>query len=221
MDVAELDSSYWAPRRCLREPLPELFKAAFLLEEAVNAHLNGFYDTVKQRLNDTNTKSIREFSGSLWHSAKKYPEQVHYLRRRQVHDLPPRKDRAKDRHPSADMKRSILQRDGYVCRYCGVPTIPVEVRRKLHSLYPDELPWPRVDAIQHAAFQALWLQFDHVIPHSYGGCNDIENIVVSCGICNFGKGGFHIEELGLIDPRTVHPRSSCWNGLTQLLDGIR
>ena len=33
--------SHLAPRRCLKEPIPEIFEAASLLSEAVDAHLAG------------------------------------------------------------------------------------------------------------------------------------------------------------------------------------
>ncbi|MGC1261570.1 MAG: HNH endonuclease [Jannaschia helgolandensis] len=221
MELDPNGADYWAPRRCLREPIPELFQAAFLLEEAVNAHLAGDRAHAQERLIATNTAEIRAYVGSLWHSRKKYPQQVHYFRLRNVATLPERKPKSPDRSPTAAQKREVVTRDGYVCRYCGIPTIPVEVRDALRMAYPDELPWPRIDAIQHSAFQALWLQYDHVIPHSYGGDNDVQNIVVSCGGCNFGKNAFHLLELGLEDPRSRPPLRSSWNGLIQILSTSR
>lgn len=38
--MASLDS-HLAPRRCLEEPIPEIFEAASLLSDAVDAHLAG------------------------------------------------------------------------------------------------------------------------------------------------------------------------------------
>ena len=47
--------------------------------------------------------------------------------------------------------------------------------------YRDALPWGRTNTGQHAAFQCLWLQFDHVLPHSRGGPTDLDNLIITCG----------------------------------------
>src|SRR5688572_5505117 len=52
----------------------------------------------------------------------------------------------------------ILQRDGFRCRYCG-----------------------------HAAPEAR-LEVDHIVPRSWGGKNDHDNLVTACSRCNGGKG---------------------------------
>ena len=44
--------------------------------------------------------------------------------------------------------------------------------------------------------------------------NDIENIVVACGVCNFQKGNSTLEELSLTDPRDRPPiPGDEWDGL--------
>jgi hypothetical protein len=40
--------------------------------------------------------------------------------------------------------------------------------------------WGSTNASQYAGFQALWAQYDHVLPDAYGSTNDLDNQVVSC-----------------------------------------
>ncbi|GFM84817.1 hypothetical protein PSCICO_02160 [Pseudomonas cichorii] len=84
--------------------------------------------------------------------------------------------------------------------------------------YPDALPWGKTNAGQHAAFQALWAQYDHVLAHARGGDNSLENTVLTCAPCNFGKMNHTVEELNLIDPRKRDPVKSMWDGLERLLN---
>nr|WP_255527271.1 HNH endonuclease [Trichocoleus sp. FACHB-46] len=115
--------------------------------------------------------------------------------------------------PTAAQKHFLHQRDGYHCRFCGVPVIRGEVRDRLRKFYPDALPWGKTNPEQHSAFQALWLQYDHLLPHARGGNNDLENVVITCAPCNFGRGSYTLEEVGLADPRLREPVRSTWDGL--------
>ena len=63
----------------------------------------------------------------------------------------------------------------------------------------------------------MWAQYDHVTPHSNGGSNDLENLIVTCAACNYGKMGYTLEELNLLDPRNFPPIQSQWNGLERIL----
>ncbi len=70
---------------------------------------------------------------------------------------------------------------------------------------------------QHAALQCMWLQFDHILPHSRGGTNDLENIVVTCAPCNFGRMDNLLSELRLNDPRDRGFEKTHWDGLESLI----
>ena len=121
------------------------------------------------------------------------------------------------RAPTREVKSAVLARDGFRCRYCGMPVVDASIRRIAHALYPDAVPWhPTVFQQQHAAFQCLWLQYDHVLPHSHGGSSFEENIVISCHLCNFGKDRFTIRQLGISDPRLRPPEPVRWDGLERL-----
>jgi len=211
---------YWDPRRCLREPIPELFHAAFVLEEAVSALLDGDRQSAESLFHSVNSQTIRDYTESLWGSKKKFPEKVHYIRYRKVDRLSRPKEKIRDRKPGKKVVEKMIERDGYRCRYCHLPVIPAEVRKALNKDLPDAVPWGRKNVEQHAGFQALWLQIEHVTPWALGGDNSLENLVISCAGCNYGKVKYHLDELGLIDPLSHPPVRSSWNGLTHVLDAL-
>jgi 5-methylcytosine-specific restriction endonuclease McrA len=201
-------------KTCFREPIPEISDAARFLDAAVSAHMSGRRRIAAELIQLTNTPVLREYIESLW--GAKSP----YVRVQQVPGSAPQvKDEAKEglRMPGVEIRRQLIERDGYHCRFCGIPVIPVEVRKKLAATYPEELPWGNTNASQHAAFQVLWMQFDHIVPHARGGDNSIENLVIACAGCNFARMNWTLEEVGLSDPRGREPVRSLWDGLSRLL----
>ncbi|WP_256898842.1 HNH endonuclease [Pseudomonas syringae] len=63
----------------------------------------------------------------------------------------------------------------------------------------------------------MWAQYDHVLAHARGGDNSIDNTILTCAPCNFGKMNYTLEELNLVDPRVRPPVASSWDGLERLL----
>jgi len=214
------DAIFWAPRRCMREAIPDLWDVARLLNEAVDAHLAGDRVRADSLLRETNRPVVREWTESLWGSAKVNPNQWQYRRLRAVADSPPclpKPERVQKRKPSTAEQAAIIDRCGRYCVFCGVPLIRFEVRAVFHRLYPEAVPWGSTNPSQHAAFQALWLQFDHLLPHSRGGDNSLSNVVVACAGCNYGRMDNTLEELGLIDPRSRIAPGGTWDGLERVL----
>jgi 5-methylcytosine-specific restriction endonuclease McrA len=197
-------------RPCLREPIPEIADAARYLDAAVSAHLVGRFDLAEALIRLADIPAIREWTESLWGANSPYTQY------RVVAIAPPifpKDQRVKVRMPTALEKQLLHQQDGYHCRFCGIPVIRSEIRDRLRKFYPDTLPWGKTNPEQHAAFQALWLQYDHLLPHARGGTNDLDNIVITCAPCNFGRGSYTLEEVGLADPRIREPIHSTWDGL--------
>jgi hypothetical protein len=199
---------------CLCPPPAEFERALALLNAAVDAHLTGQRAKVAEALAAANIPAVRAWTESLWGKASPF------LRPRTIAGGPPylpQDQRIPLRMPTAQQQRLIEDRDGYHCRFCSLPVIPVRVRHFLVKTYPELRLWGRTNPAQHAALQAMWAQFDHVIPHSRGGDNDLNNVVLTCAPCNYGRMDYLCEELGLEDPRQRLPIHTDWKGLTQIL----
>lgn len=70
---------------------------------------------------------------------------------------------------STGLRRSVLERDGFTCVYCGFA--------------PARLGW-----FNEGNWRAREsLHIDHIYPVSKGGTNDSDNLVTSCGPCNLSK----------------------------------
>lgn len=200
-----------APRRSLREPIEDIRVAAQLMSDAVDAHLVGDSLRAEHLFANSNKHSVRAWTNSLW--GKSSP----YVKLRTVPGIAVSTPSV-SRMPTTAQKRALHERDGFHCRYCGIPVVRKEVRQRAHELYPNAVTWSRRIIDQHAGFQAMWAQYDHVVPHSAGGTNGLENLVVTCAGCNFGKMSYRLEQLGLYDPRDHPPVRSSWDGLERLLN---
>jgi 5-methylcytosine-specific restriction endonuclease McrA len=201
-------------RRCFREPIAEIYNAADYLNQAVDAHLSGQSKRAELLIGQADIPAIREWTESLWGKGSPY---VQY---RTVKSSPPsieRSQRARLRMPESGEKLFLLSRDNYRCRFCGMPVIRHEIRNRLRKLYPGTLRWSAKSNFEcHAAFQAMWAQYDHILPHARGGTNDLANIVITCAPCNFARMNYTLEEVGLADPRMREPITSTWDGLERL-----
>jgi hypothetical protein len=199
-----------ALRPCLRDPIPEIADAARYLDAAVSAHLVGRSDLARELIHLADIPAIREWTESLWGTASPY------VKRRIVPNAPPsfpKGERGAARMPNRAEKTALLQRDGYHCRFCGIPVVRQEVRDRIRKAYPDVLSWGATNMEQHAAFQALWATYDHVLPYSRGGTSDLGNTVITCQPCNCARWHYTLEEVGLIDPMTRELIRSTWDGL--------
>lgn len=220
--ITDQDLEFLSPRRCLRPPIPEIFFAAHLLDRAVGAHLEGDLSAAGRFIRDANMPEVRAWTESLWGSRRQNTDQEKYHRFRPVSRASPlqaRKDRVPLRMPSRNEEAKIIGRCGRHCLFCGIPLIREQIRNAIRKVYPDHLPWGTTNPGQHAAFQCMWLQFDHVTPHSRGGDNSIANVIVTCAPCNYGRGHRTLEELGLIDPRQLPVHKTSWDGLERFVQG--
>jgi 5-methylcytosine-specific restriction endonuclease McrA len=197
-------------RRCMREPIPEINDAARLLDAAVSAHGLGKRDLADQLIRLADMLALRDYTESLW--GAKSP----YVQFRPADGAPPKSLRsrgAKERMPTSSEKEFLLRRDGFHCRFCGIPVIRKEIRDRIRNIYPEALRWGAKNADQHAAFQLLWATYDHVLPHSRGGTSSLDNVIIACQPCNAARWYYTLEEVGLADPRLQEPVRSSWDGL--------
>ncbi len=201
-------------RHCLREPIPEIFESARLLGAALNSHLEGDSAAAARHFIAANTPVVRDWAKSIM---GKHRQDI--LQKRTVSNAPPilpKDKRVAARMPDSGERKALVAKFGYRCCFCGIPLIRKQVRIRAARLYPEAVPWGRTDASRHAAFFAMWMQFDHVLPHARGGDNSFSNLVVTCAPCNFGRMKYTLDELGLADPRAREIIRTNWSGLEEL-----
>jgi hypothetical protein len=176
----------------------------------VSAHMSGAFTSAEELIRAADHARITEWTESLWG-----PDGPWSRPAPAENPLPyiSKGDRVKPRMPGKAALAAILSRDGYHCRFCGIPLVRAETRELIRCIYPVALRWGRRNIDQHAAFQAMWLQYDHIIPHARGGTNDADNIIVTCAPCNNGRSNLTLEEAGVTDPRLRSPVVSPWDGL--------
>jgi 5-methylcytosine-specific restriction endonuclease McrA len=197
-------------RQCLREPIPEIEIAARRVNDAVSAHLRGERDVAEELLRLADDKAVWDWLDSVW------GKKTVYNQPRRILDNPPvlpKVQRDKPRDATVETKRLIHQRDGYYCRFCKMPIIRDKVRSAIRKEYPRAVPWEGTNATQHAAFQCMWAQYDHILPHARGGRSDLENVYLTCAACNYGRGNYLLEEFDLVHPSLHYPRQGPWDGL--------
>jgi 5-methylcytosine-specific restriction endonuclease McrA len=217
-DVADKD--FWEPRRCMREPIPEIFEAAFLLDIGVGAHIAGDYRAASEMLAAANIPEVRAWTESLLGSKSKTPEQQTYHRSRVVAPTAPvlaKAERHSERTVGVQTKRALIERYGRNCVFCSIPLIREQVRTAISRSYPEAVSWGAANFTQHAALQCMSMQYDHVLPHSRGGNSSLENMVLTCAPCNYGRMQWTLEEVGLIDPRLRPAYKTSWDGLERFL----
>jgi hypothetical protein len=76
------------------------------------------------------------------------------------------------------------------------PVIRSEIRKRLTALYSNVMPWSKVNNdVCHAAFLAMWAQYDHILPYAGGGKTHPGNMVIACAPCSFGRYFYVLEEV--------------------------
>jgi hypothetical protein len=207
---AEVNTPSIEIKTCLREPIPEIFDAARLLDAAVSLHHQGRRALADELIRIADNPAITEWSESLWGAGGPWTRPLPVENPR---EFVARERRVEVRMPTSAEKRALLERDGYHCRFCGIPLVRSETRSLIRECYPEALRWGSRNADQHAALQAMWLQYDHLLPHARGGTNDRDNMVVACAPCNCGRSNLTLEEVGVADPRARDPLPFAWDGL--------
>lgn len=205
-------------KRSIKEPIPHIFQTWDFLNQAVDAHLTGDRLLAEMFFKKAEMHAVWEWLNPGWTrpDLNVVVPAPHGDTQEVSKNL-----RDPDRNIAPAIRSAVLQRDGYRCRYCGIPVVHADIRKLAHRLYPDAVPWEPYDVTkQHSGFACLWLQFDHVVPHSHGGRSSPDNVVISCALCNFGKDKFTLRQLNLADPCLTPPVPSAWDGLERLRTGV-
>lgn len=94
------------------------------------------------------------------------------------------------RRLNKDVRLFVIERDNYTCQYCGkkgIPVIRFGYPAVIEVIRPDNILTPITDYSIWNGDSVLAFHFDHVIPHHFGGSDDVENIRLSCRHCNESK----------------------------------
>ena len=201
-----------AAKRCFREPIVEIFEAARLLDAAVSAHALTRHDLAEELIRLADMPVIADWSNSIWGPGGPWS------RPRKLEGQPPflpESQRTTTRMPNKSERAALVARDGFCCRFCQMPLVRKQARDAIRAVYPNALRWgdSNKNSEQHAAFQAMWLQYDHVLPHSRGGTNEASNMLITCASCNYGRWHFTLDEVELLDPRSFEIQTLAWDGL--------
>ncbi len=199
-------------RSCLIEPIREIFDAARYLDAAVSAHMAGKHALADELIRLADMPAITDWTESLWGKGGPWSRPL------SVENTPPsipKAQRTSRRMPPSVELAALIRRDGFHCRFCGIPVVRTETRSLIRKAYPEALRWGDANrnAEQHAGLQAMWLTYDHVLPYSRGGTSELDNMVIACQPCNCGRTELTLEEAGLADPRAREPVRSLWDGL--------
>ena len=111
------------------------------------------------------------------------------------------------------LRAQVFVRDGFCCTYCGRRAVPRSILVAIHDLFPDDLPYDvhyRRGKI-HPVFWALAPEADHVVAHSRGGANALENLTTLHAACNTRKSDSLSADMPHLAPT---PTADGWDGLT-------
>ncbi len=208
------EGDFLSPRRCFVTPIPQINEAAALLAGAADALLAGNQTLARALIRQADMPVVHAYASRIM---GKVDIDIH--RYRPVAGpapADPTTTKNTKRMPAPSVIADIYRRDGYRCRFCGCRVVLKEARSAMARLVPDAITWDKTDKTRHAAFFALTATLDHLVPHARGGDNTPENLLTTCQPCNFGKGNWLIEEIGLLDPRSRPPVVESWDGLRRI-----
>ena len=201
-------------RICFREPIPEIFESAKLLDTAVVKHLEWHFEAAHSLIVAADIPEISEWVESIL--GKKSP----YIQFHSIDSSPPilqKNMRIPIRMPNKGEKQKIHKVYWYCCQFCGIPVVRPEIRDRIRRQYPDALRWGKTNASRHAGFFALWAQYDHIVPHARGGDNSFENLILTCSACNSGRMNYMLEEVWIMRPSFVKKPPIDWNWLENFI----
>ncbi|MEM7644599.1 MAG: hypothetical protein AAF366_19055, partial [Pseudomonadota bacterium] len=146
-------------RYYIKEPPVEVHAAIQALVDAVEAHVKSDFKLAAAKFEQANCPTTWEWLNDAWTNVHR---NVVFRNPGADSKVVPESERDPDRSIASSIKKTILKRDGYRCRYCDLPVVHADIRKIANQLYPSEVPWnSRRSNKQHSGFQVTWLQFDH------------------------------------------------------------
>lgn len=203
--------NFWELRNCFCEPIAEMYSAAELLSGAVDAILKGDLSLAESLIAAADMVELETHNKLI---AGSMSVEIHRFR---AIVNAPCVEKVKSRMPPYKVELSIYERDGWHCRFCNIPVVSKDARKTLNKIFPDVARWGRKNNDKHRGLSILESSLDHLIPHNRGGDNSPRNLVTACGPCQFGRGGWTIEEVGISDPLARNPIIDSWDGLRRIL----
>ncbi len=196
-----------ALRSCVVSPGPVLHKAAFVLADVATFVEQGELEAARATLRTIDMEACdRYWRDCATEGLCRHRDEEHF-RRRKGHR----------KNVSRALKLEIGKRDGWRCRYCSLRAVYPGCFRALAAFLPEEFPKAPapIEGTALPAYRLFDASPDHVVPVSAGGEHTRENLVTSCGACNYqAKGDCTLEELGLAVPEQPTPDHS-WDGLVE------
>ena len=107
-------------RTCLQDLIPEIYDAARSLDAALSAHLVGMFHLAEELIGRAYMPIVREWTESIWGSGELYTE---FQKRPGEPDTVPKEERDTVCMLNKKGVKALLERDGYHCRFCGIPVI--------------------------------------------------------------------------------------------------
>lgn len=207
-------------RSCMLDPIPEIFVAQELLNQAAIYHLDGQPIRAAEAIREADIEELYFWAEAIWGKSQPDSGVIQKENLPAVDSVPactnPKKPLKND-----DILQNLIERDGYHCRWCEIPLIEGKIATYLKQFYPMVIRWGKNQRNhqKHAAFQAMQLVRNWIIPKSKGGAESPDNLVISCAPCAYGRGDAYPIDKGLISPVPRHGPSmkSDWDGLTRVL----
>jgi hypothetical protein len=189
-----------------------------IFQEAVTQFFNGYRNDCINTLAKIRTDEMSDWyieHGQMSGKHRAYelglpvPEQVPDSRRDSL--------RAPKKYES-----QVFLRDGFRCRYCGIRLVSNQV---LNTFIKSLNSTCFVKGPRNIDTHGIVIIFnpvaDHVTPWNLGGMTNLDNLVASCGPCNYGKDRFTIEQIGIENPFLRNPVVDSWDGLLSQLKRIK
>ena len=198
-------------RDCFLMPPNETEHAIRALIAAAQAHSEHQRTLAARYLQAADCAAMRKWVSSV---QGRYDPLVHGPGPTSANKSIPASQRDPIRMPPASMKKDMVARDGWQCRFCSLKLMPSQTIKKIIKFYPDTTRWGGAEREKHALLRAMWAQYDHILPHSSGGKTQLDNLVMTCGPCNYGRNSWTLEDCRLNNPLRRKVVGIEWDGLT-------